>query len=388
MKTKTVFKYYLSMVVLCASLFAACDKEPIDESGDKDKTLSAIIEQYVNQTVIPTYKKLADESLNLFDAIEVFKMDKNDANLKAVADQWIKTRAYWELSEAFLFGAVDDYGIDPHIDTWPLDETAFRQLMNNDAFIANMDSEDGDVWAADHLGVALLGFHGVEYIFFHEGEVKLADQISDKELIYALAVMGDLRNQCVRLEGAWAGYDNITKGKQELMDRLEFSLTVSNSDKSYGENMLLAGQAGSTYRAIIAGAYAILDGCTTISDEVGELKIGNAHRGDDKNYLESPYSYNSLVDFENNIVSIQNAYLGGADKSKRGKSISDYIKSVDPAVDTKVKEAAENAIAKIKAIPPPFEKNFSSSQAGDAMEACASLSKALIEAKQALQKGE
>lgn len=114
------------------------------------------------------------------------------------------------------------------------------------------------------------------------------------------------------------------------------------------------------------------------------MKIGNAYRGDDPNYLESPYSYNSLVDFEDNIISIQNAYLGGADKNNRGKSLSDYVKSVEPAADTKVKEAAVNAIAKIRAIPYPFEKNFTSTEAGEAMGACADLSEALTEAKSVL----
>lgn len=380
----TKLGYYLSLAVVCAGIISSCDNDPEIDSGEKEETLTGILTQYVNHTVISTYKNLADESLRLYAAIENFKDNKSDANLEKVATQWIETRKHWELSEAFLFGAVADFGIDPHIDTWPLDETAFRQLITNEAFIDGMSSEDGDVWAADHLGDALLGFHGVEYIFFKEGKVKAASEISDKELIYALAVMGDLRNQCVHLEGAWAGYNAITDEKQELADRLELALTVSNSDKSYGENMLLAGQAGSTYGTVTAGVYAILDGCSTISEEVGELKIGNAHRGDDENYLESPYSYNSLVDFENNIVSIQNAYLGGADSNNRGASVSDYIRSVAPDVDTNVKEAAENAIAKIKAIPYPFEKNYTSSQAGEAMDACAELTDALNEAKKAL----
>ncbi len=148
--------------------------------------------------------------------------------------------------------------------------------------------------------------------------------------------------------------------------------------------MINAGQPGSTYRTVKAAADAIVDGCGVIADEVGQIKIGNAHRGDDPNYLESPYSYNSLVDFEDNIVSIQNAYLGGADKNNRGKSLSEYIKSVNSDVDANVKAKAEYAIAKIRAIPFPFEKNYGSPEAGEAMDACDELFDALEDATKVL----
>lgn len=385
MKMRKIIGSYLSVALLSACMLTACDDDdPGIDSEEKEKTLSVVVEQYVHKTVIPTYKNLADESLDLYEAIETFKSDKTDANLKKVTDQWIVTREFWELSEAFLFGPVADFGIDPHIDTWPLDEAAFVNLINNQASIAGMDSEDGDIWVAEHLGDALLGFHGIEYIFFKDGKVKSASEIKNNELIYALAVSGDLRNQCVRLEAAWAGYDAVTEEKQELIDEKELVITSSISKIPYGENMLKAGQPGSTYTTMKAAADAIIDGCVVIADEVGQMKIGNAHRGDDPNYLESPYSYNSLEDFEDNIVSIQNAYLGGADRNNRGKSLSDYIKSVNPDVDAKIKAAAENAIAKIQAIPFPFEKNFSSTQAGDAMEACDELIEVLGEAAKVL----
>jgi hypothetical protein len=378
----------LFITTLFVSTFVACDNDPEIDFSAKEEALSKAVGQYVNNTVIYTYKNLADATIDLYDAIEALKSNKTDANLNAAAGQWKTTRAHWELSEAFLYGAVADFGIDPHIDTWPLDETAFINLINNDDFIASMDAEDGDVWASEHLGNALLGFHGVEYILFSEGAVKPASAVTEKELIYALAVMGDLRNQCIRLEAAWAGYDAVTNEKQTLIDDLELGITPSNSEISYGENMLTAGKAGSTYKTVVAAALAILDGCAVISEEVGDLKIGNAWRGDDNNYLESPYSYNSLVDFENNIISIENAYLGGAEKNNRGESVSAYIQSVNAAADTKVKSAIATAIAKIKAIPYPFEKNYASAQAGAAIDACVELTDALDEAKTALTAGE
>lgn len=377
--TKSV---YLPLAFLCAVGFSSCgEEEYIDSLSEKEAALAPILPQYVNNTVIVTYKSLADATIELQEKLENLKAEKTDPNVLAATQAWIETRTYWELSEAFLFGAVADFGIDPHIDTWPLDEEAFNNNMANQAFLASMDAEDGDIWAADHLGFALLGFHGIEFILFENGSPKSASAITNNELIYAVAVGGDLRNQVVRLEAAWAGYDNVSQEKQELIDDKELVITLSSSEDSYGENMLNAGKVGSTYRSVTSAVSAILDGCTTISEEVGNLKIGNAYRGEDINYIESPYSYNSLVDFEDNIKSIANAYLGGADESNRGASVSDYVKSVNIQVDTDVRNAINNAIAKIKAIPFPFDTHYNTTQAGEAIDACATLTTALNNAK-------
>jgi hypothetical protein len=377
------FPLYLMFAALSAGALTACGDDDTDTDGltAKDLALQSSVTQFVNKTVIPTYKQLADGTITLHSALVALKSQKTDVNLTAATAAWINTRAHWELSEAFLFGAVADLGIDPHIDTWPLDENSFNNMMGNSGFLASMDGEGGDVWAGEHLGDALLGFHGIEFIIFKDGAKKPLNEITAEQLIYAVAVSGDLRNQCIHLEGAWAGYDALSIEKKAIVDELELPLTVSNGEFTYGENMLNAGLAGSTYRSVTAAAAAILDGCMVISEEVGELKIGNAHRGDDVTYIESPYSHNSKTDFVNNIKSIENAYLGGAYDS-RGASVSAYVANVDAQADQRVKAAATAAIAAINAIPSPFKNNFSSPLAGAAMDACDELTKALQATKQ------
>jgi hypothetical protein len=379
------FTRCLLFAVLSVTGFVACDKDEVDISAEKENALAPIIPQYVNHTVIATYHSLADATVNLYQAIDNLKKEKTVAHLNVATQAWITTRAHWELSEAFLFGAVADFGIDPHIDTWPLDEVTFVKTINNSDFIESMDSEAGDVWAADHLGFALLGFHGIEYILFEDGLPRDITKITVNELIYARAVAGDLRNQCIRLEASWAGIDEVSEEKRQLIEDLELSVTPSNSPISYGENMLLAGKPGSTYRTFANAAVAIISGCIDISDEVGEVKIGTAHNKDDVNYIESPYSYNSKTDFTDNIKGIENVYLGGADAGKRGASISSYIKDVDATLDATVRAAITNAIAKINAIPSPFAKNYASTQAGDALKACQELTTALNKVKSVLE---
>ena len=88
---------------------------------------------------------------------------------------------------------------------------------------------------------------------------------------------------------------------------------MTGSDKTYGENMLGAAKAGSTYATWQETMASILvAGCSNICNEVANVKMGNAHSGEDVNYIESPYSKKSFQDFIDNILSIQYSLYGKA----------------------------------------------------------------------------
>ncbi len=379
-------KYIISPLVVLTSLFSgvffSCsdnDDPIIDDLTEKEKTLQSAVEQYVEHTVIATYQLLADYTIQLREDMTNLRADKTDANVIKAANTWKKARNVWELSEAFLFGPADILGIDPHIDSWPLDENAFLSIVNDKALIAAIDTDES-AWAGEHAEESVLGFHGLEYILFKDGAVKKASEISTEELIFAKAVSADLRNQCIRLEAGWAGPTKVSSQKQAIIKQYNLELLTSEMTEYYGVAMHNAGIGSITFKTTTAAASAILDGCITIADEVGAQKIGKPYTGEQIDYIESPYSYNSRIDFIDNIKSIQNAYFGGADENKRGASVSDYIKKVDAEADAKVKAAAEDAILKIQAIPAPFAHHFSTKEVGDAMEACKVLTHALEEA--------
>lgn len=391
MKKLFRFPVYLALGVLTAFNFSACsdDDDPVSpeqQETEKDKALNAACTQFVNNTVIVTYKNLADNTESLVQKLQALKADKSDANVKATCEVFLTARAWWEKSEAFLFGAATDFGIDPHIDSWPLDLTGLLDELENKKHIESMAAEDGDVWAGAKLGPELLGFHGIEYIIFEDGAPKAASKIDDDQLTYAVAVAGDLRNKCFQLQASWAGESGTSADRySKVVDDLELPVTVNGGAFSYGENMLKAGQAGSTYATWADAAEAIIDGCKTIADEVGTSKIGKPHTGEDKNYIESPYSHNSITDFYDNIVSVQNAYMGGLENA-RGASVHDYIAKANADLDKQVTDAIDNALAKIKAMKAPFVQNYTDASAQEAMDACKALDDILTKVKDELKK--
>ena len=344
-----------------------------------------VIEQYVDNTIAPTYTNLAAYTDQLVGELETFKASHSQSDLNKACETFLLARSWWEKSEAFLFGAASDFGIDPHIDSWPLDVDAFDNLMNSPNMLAALAGEDGDVVAGEQLGNALLGFHGIEYILFSNGQVRNASEITDMQMVYAVAVAGDLRNRCFQLEVSWIG-DAAPKAHADMVEELELNSTVNSGDYSYGENLKKAGNPGSTYASSVSGLMAIIDGCKTIADEVGTSKIGKPFNGEDPNYIESPYSQKSVEDFYNNILSIQNAYYGGIEGQRNDKlSLHAYVKKMDKALDTEVEEAINNALAKIDAMPRPFVNNYTNPANGEAIEACQNLDEVLSKVNEALR---
>ena len=380
-------KFLKSAALIAASILltvnlSSCKgtNETTDEANIEAK--DAIIKQYLNHTIYPTYGKLATNAETLVDDLKTLKTNMTQANLEKACTSFLEARHWWELSEAFLFGAASDFGIDPHIDSWPLDETEFNRLMNNPGMLEDLDTEDGATVARERLGNALLGFHGLEYVLFRDGQARPVNEINNDMMIYAVAVAGDLRNSCFQLEVSWDA--DAPQAHKDLMEELEFNTTLAHGT-TYGENMTLAGQAGSTYSTRTQALQAIFDGCIDISDEVGTSKIGKPHTGEDPTYVESPYSQKSIRDFYDNITSIQNAFMGGIEGERDNDlSLHNYLFGFDGMLDSQLVEAIENTLEKINNMAAPFVHNYSDASAGEAMEACQELSELLDEAKSEL----
>lgn len=339
-------KLVLGMAVVAIALTACDDEKKGENSVTLDNDIKAAVEQYVPGVVYSTYNDLAKESEELYDLL-ADAADKGvnaltQAEVDAICAKFLQARQSWEESEAFLYGAATDFGIDPHIDTWPLDVEALATALSNSEQVAALEGEDGIAYASAKLGAELLGFHGIEFILFRDGQNRTVDALRGneddeafsgktvtgaQELVYATAVAGDLRDNCYRLIVSWN--PDASKAYQDRCEELEVPVTMTGSDKTYGDNMLGASKAGSTYATWQETMASILvAGCSNICNEVANVKMGNAHSGEDINYIESPYSKKSFQDFIDNILSIQYSLYGKAGaKAPESNSIMNVLKN-------------------------------------------------------------
>lgn len=376
MKTIELLKKALMMIALLGITcgFAACSDDKDDPDPNQlDTRKTAIITQYVNGVVIPTYRSLADEAVELATLCEELRQNPSQSKVDECCESWISARKYWELSEAFLFGAAADYNIDPHIDSWPLQKSQLDNILANDALIDALDEDGAAADAFATLGYGLLGFHAVEYVLFRDGAPRKVSEISEAELIYNAAVAQDLANQTIRLEASWAGVANISSAKQNRLE--EFELEPSFN---YGENMITAGMTGNTlYKTQLAAMEQILTGASDISDEVGNTKITDPVNSGNVLDVESWYSWNSIADFTDNIRSVRNAYYGSLDGSVGNNSMAAYVNKVNSSLDSNVRKAIDNAINEISSMPAPFRNHLTKAETQKAVDACNTLLDAL-----------
>ena len=94
--------------------------------------LDAIVKNYVDVVVVPTYEKLKEKNILLLDAVNSLVANPTNTRFEAACTAWLNAREPWELSEAFLFGPVDELGLDPNMDSWPLDQNAIEQNMKSE----------------------------------------------------------------------------------------------------------------------------------------------------------------------------------------------------------------------------------------------------------------
>ena len=335
----------------CALSLVACENNGGEVTSDKEAALQQAVTPYVNNTVIATYSAMADAGLTLLDQCKqiLAKVETGQDYSKLMSDagtSWRAMRKHWEQSEAFLYGPASAHNIDPHIDSWPLDFNAMNALLHDQERMAAIE-EEGGAYVGDKLGYALKGFHAAEYLLFESVEQDgravgtgrpHAANLTHAEAVYLLGIVEDLTQQ------AWAG--KVSDAKQALLDEGE----VEPYEDRYGWQMINAGKAGSIYVTYQEAAEEIIAGCIDIAGEVADLKMGNPYISstpEERDYIESPYSCTSTIDFADNIRSIQHAYCG----SQAGDhSISNYVYRQDAELDAHVRKAIEDAIKAINEI--------------------------------------
>lgn len=158
----------------CADLgtFIEDELKPyFQENINDDATLAPIVRQYVDAVVLPTYEQLAARNDALDSAVKAFKQSPSDANFTACANAWLEAREPWESSEAFLFGPVDELGLDPNMDSWPLDQSKIAQILKSQDF-TNLNWKEDD--SEDKISSAqdVRGFHTLEYLIFKDGKAR------------------------------------------------------------------------------------------------------------------------------------------------------------------------------------------------------------------------
>ncbi|WP_295365936.1 imelysin family protein [uncultured Prevotella sp.] len=317
--------------------------------SSSDKEMQKVAKNYVQAVVYPTYQALASNARTLYSAAQTLYKSAEAGTMtqdqiNAACEAFKKTRQEWERSEAFLFGSATDNELDPHIDSWPLDRDELERALTNENLIAGFKSENPAKFVSEHNTEfqSVLGFHGMEFVLFRNGAHRTVEALKANdtdegvtsvkgidELAFLQAVAADVRNITALLEFTWMGSaaSNETKAilsgeGSYVFSTLRYNGLASNGTMCFGQ-FLLSPSSNTGYQSWQGTMNQIfVGGCSNICAEVADQKLGQAYRvatgqgnttEDSKDYIESPYSHRSFIDYQDNIYSIKNSLYGTRD---------------------------------------------------------------------------
>ena len=310
--------------------------------------------------------------------------------LNAACAQWKVARADWENTEAFLFGAADEYSIDPHTDTWPVDQAALANVLRDNNIMQDIDNK------VKQLNSGLLGYHGIEYVLFREGAPRDINQLTELEYHYVCAVAKDLYQATCVLQTTWEGTKS-GKRYNETVSYLQSHNTLDEDGNVTGEGMSYKNfganfkqTPSADYDSPLDATIQIIEGARDIISEVAGSKIGLPWTGEDASYIESPYAYNSIVDFYDNIVSCRNALYGhvGATKPNEHSLIYFCLNAGNAALKAQaqtVQQKMESALSAINGMKKPFALFYKDTTAKTAIDALEQLDEALDDMEETLK---
>lgn len=327
--------------------FASCsdDDDASESSNAAASVLETVANTYVNDVVYPTYTDLASYTGTLETTCATLYAHAKagtmtQADIDAACEAFKDARREWERSEAFLYGAATDNEIDPHIDSWPLDHDQLVNALNDATVISGINGSNPAQYVYDNNGKfeSVLGFHGLEFVLFRDGANRTVAALSTNdtetgmtsvrgidELAFAAAVSGDIHNMTTLLKYGWDGNSTtgnwLTQNCNWVLDGTQHA-GLSTAGIGYGQFLLNATKSNGYFPTWQETMENILvGGCSNICQEVYTQKLGQAYRvatgqgGEDdaSDYIESPYSERSFIDYQDNIYSIKNVLYGTRD---------------------------------------------------------------------------
>ena len=329
----------------------------------QESYLYLVLDNLVDNVIVPTYTNLADNVEDLEKTLKDLTVSTiTQSQINKACEDFKAARLYWERSEAFLMGAASDFDIDPTIDSWPLNRSLLLSYFNNGMSEEMLND------------ATILGFHAMEFILFRDGQPRKVAEFQgtdtykgfekitgEQELAYAQTICTLLKQRCFQLQVAWEGETTANASRVSVVKAAGLDYTTENG-LSYGENLVGAGvNSKSTFKSLKAAIAQVLSNdegsCVGIANEVGTAKIANPFSAGDVSYVESPYSYNSIADFRDNIRSIRNIWLGSTDKTANKYSFHTFFASVkQESVNQDLESTYVRAIEAISNMPSPFVK--------------------------------
>ncbi len=311
------------IIIIAVIYLVSCRKDKKPDNQISSSELNALVlNDLGNNVYLNAYYNLSLSANNLDLAIRNFASNQTNDNLLNARNAWRSARQIWEKSEAHLFGPVSTNDIDPRIDAWPVDFIRLDSVMNSNAALTEQ--------FVDGLEESLKGFHPIEYLLFGVNSGKTVQDFNQRQLDYLQALSLNLMVLTNSLYLDWHHQHG------------NFLKTFVNAN-----NQVFADKK--------AAFEEIANALIGICDEVASGKMEEVLITLDTTLEESPFANNSITDFKNNLIGVQESYLG-INGNNNGKGLEDFVRKYNLSLDASIKQKLASAIASFDNITVPFSE--------------------------------
>jgi len=318
---------FSSLLLVTPSFFSSCKKK--EKEIAKPDIVTFIFNDFSDKLALENLTNISAKSDILYNTINDLAANFNESNIGKAQSDWRNLRNEWEQSESFLFGPVSTQGLDPAIDTWPvnrndLDSLLASKVVFSDSYMQNIQE-------------SLKGFHPLEYLIFGANGTKTSSEFTPREKEYMLALAKELKRICNMMPKSW----DVAHG-------------------AFSTELKTAGIGSVTYKTKKEAMLEIVNAMAGICDEVANGKIEEPFTAQNPDLEESQFSKNSFSDFKNNMQGVQNVYL--CSYANKGVAISDWVRQYNVSLDSKIRSQVAAAISTFSTFSKPFGQAIISEQ--------------------------
>ncbi len=316
----------LLLISTCIALLSTNGCKKTDDTNDPvDTTVTElkVLTDFAYVLANPNYQDIQEKANALNVAAQALSSSTTEENLKIAQDAWRAVRVPWEQCEGFLFGPVEDYNYDPATDSWPVNTVELDSLLAS--------SNPLTLEYVDSLPYSLKGYHPTEYLLFGVGGTKTSSEFNERQFQYLVSLTQSLYNSTAQLVTSWD----------------------VNQPDNFTNELINAGNGSTRYATRKDAFVAMVTAMGKICNEVANNKMQVPLAAHDSTLVESQYAHNATIDFKNNMIGVQNAYLcryGGV----TGASLHDLVSQVDLSLDNTIQSQLNTAISSFDNINPDY----------------------------------
>ncbi|MFV0322145.1 MAG: imelysin family protein [Alphaproteobacteria bacterium] len=291
-----------------------------------------VVNNLTDNIVMSNYNYMEETAKKLVETTKELQADVSMPNLRKAQEAWRESRIGFEVAEAHLFGPVVSLGVDPALDSWPLDT---EQMAFSANIAKGIEGDDLEKFVTS-LNENVTGYHAVEYVLFGEENNKQPEDFTETELAYLVLLANIIDEKSVELKTAWL---------EETED----------AGPAYAPLLKTSAEGNDAYADTKSALEEYVSGMITIVDEVGTGKLidpmGDSIATANPMLVESQYSWNSSTDFFWDIAGVWQVWYGdSAITGNEGLGIRDVVAASNEELAQKIDGQINKALETIVAI--------------------------------------